>query len=264
MITAGIDVGIENTKVVILKDGKVVGRATALSGGANRGKSAEQALKDALATAKISPSDVDNIVATGQGKGDVGFARDRVVEPVADARAARFLYPRAACVVDVGADQVRVVTLGEQDRISEVVMNQKCAAGLGILLKSMARTLDMTLDDMSRLSGESSAIVNDGCGVFAEMDAFGLLNRNVPREDVARAVVEAVAVRVNSILNDKIKPSKDTTVLIGGVSRNRTVVAALKRRSGMNFIIPEQSEYAGALGAALLALSEVEGIAIGS
>mgnify|MGYP001587202563 CR=1 FL=1 len=253
MITAGIDVGIENTKVVILKDGKVIARAAAPSGGANRGKSAEQALKDALSTANISPSDVDSIVATGQGKGDVKVAVDCVVEPVADAKAARFLYPRAACVVDVGADQVRVVTLGEQDKISEVVMNQKCAAGLGILLKSMARTLGMTLDDISRLSGESKAVVNDGCGVFAEMDALGLLNRDVPREDVARAVVEAVAVRVNSILNDKVKPAKDSTVLIGGMSRNRAVVAALKKRSGINFIIPEQSEYAGALGAALMA-----------
>ena len=253
MITAGIDVGIENTKVVILKDGKVVARVTASSGGANRGKIAEQALKNALAAAKISPSTVGSIVATGQGKGDVSFAHDRVVEPVADAKAARFLYPQAACVVDVGADQVRVVTLDEQDKISEVVMNQKCAAGLGILLKSLARTLGMTLDDISRLSGESSAIVNDACAVFAEMDAFGLLNRSIPREDIARAVVEAVAVRVNSILNDKIKPAKDTTVLIGGVSRNKAIVAALKKRSGINFIIPEQSEYAGALGAALIA-----------
>jgi predicted CoA-substrate-specific enzyme activase len=253
MITAGIDVGIENTKVVILKDGKVVGRAMAPSGGANRGKSAEQALHEALAAAKISPSAVGNIVATGQGKGDCAFARDRVVEPVADAKAARFLYPGAACVVDVGADQVRVVTLGENDSISEVVMNQKCAAGLGILLKSMARTLGMTLDDMSRISGECKAIVNDSCGVFAEMDALDLLNRNVPREEVARALIEAVAVRVNSILNDKIKPAKDSTVLVGGVSRNKAVVAALKKRSAINFLVPGESEYAGALGAAIFA-----------
>ena len=152
-------------------------------------------------------------------------------------------------VVDIGADQVRVVILGKGDSILEVVMNQKCAAGLGIFLKSMARTLGMTLDEMSSISGTGKAIVNDGCSVFAEMDAFGLLNRNVPREDIARAVTEAVAVRVNSILNDKIKPAKDTTVLVGGLSRNKAVVAALKRRSGINFLIPEQAEYAGALWA---------------
>ncbi len=263
MITAGIDVGIENVKAVILKDGKVVGRGTALSGGANRAKSAEQAWKKALAAAKLTPSDIDNIVATGQGKADVSFARDRVVEPVADARAARFLYPEATCVMDAGADQVRVVALGPQDKITEVVMNQKCAAGLGILLKSMARTLGMTLEEMGRVSGNGEVLVNDGCSVFAEMDAIGLLNRNVPRGDIARAVAEAVAVRLNSILHDKFNPDKNATVLVGGLCRNQAVVNALKKRSGVAFLVPEQAEYAGALGAALLALSEVEGIAAG-
>jgi activator of 2-hydroxyglutaryl-CoA dehydratase len=150
---------------------------------------------------------------------------------------------------------VRVVALGPQESILEVVMNQKCAAGLGILLRSMARTLGMTLEEMGRLPDGSAegVAVNDVCAVFAEMDALGLLNRNIPREDIARAVIEVVAVRVNSVLNDKIRPQKDTTVLVGGVSRNTAVTNALKRRSGINFIIPEQAEYAGALGAALLA-----------
>jgi predicted CoA-substrate-specific enzyme activase len=253
MITAGIDVGIESLKAVILKDGKVLARGTGLSGGANRAKVAEQVWSEALAAAGLKTGDVSKAIATGQGKNDVAFASDRVTEPVADARAARFLYPEATSVVDIGADQVRVVALGAGDSILEVVMNQKCAAGLGIFLKSMARTLGMTLDEMSRLSGNGDAVVNDGCVVFAEMDVLGLLNRNVAREDVARAAIEAVAVRVNSILNDKIKPAKDTTVLVGGLSRNKAVVDALKRRSGLDFLIPDQAEYAGALGAALIA-----------
>jgi predicted CoA-substrate-specific enzyme activase len=253
MITAGVDVGIENVKVVVLKDGKVVARGTALSGGANRGEAAEKAYNEAFAAAKIKPADVGKIIATGQGKQDVSFAFYGVVEPVADARAARFLYPPAACVVDIGADQVRVVTLGQQDTISEVAINQKCAAGPGILIRSMARTLGMTLDDMGRLSGDGQAVVHDGCSVFTEMDAFSLLNRNVPREDIARAVIEAIAVRINSVLNDKVKPDKNNTVLVGGLSRNKALVNALKKRSGISFIIPEQAEYAGALGAALIA-----------
>jgi benzoyl-CoA reductase subunit D len=254
MITAGIDVGIESLKVVILKDGKVLARGIGLSGGANRAKIVEQVWSEALAAARLKPADIGKVIATGQGKNDVRFADDHVVEPVADARAARFLYPKATCVVDIGADQARVVTLGK-DGITEVVMNQKCAAGLGIFLKSMARTLGMALDEMSGLSGNPAGgvTVNDGCAVFAEMDALGLLNRNVPRQDVARAVIEAVAVRINSILNDKIKPAKDATVLVGGLSRNKAVVNTLKRRSGINFVVPEDAEYAGALGAALLA-----------
>jgi predicted CoA-substrate-specific enzyme activase len=253
MITAGIDVGLEYVKAVILRDGEVIARGEGLSGGANRARSAEKVWKNMLAKTKLPAGDIDRVIATGQGKLDVRFAQDNIVEPVADARAARFLYPGAKSVVDVGADQVRVVTLGDGDAITEVVMNQKCAAGLGILLESMARTLGITLDEMGKISGASNATVNDGCAVFAEMDALGLLNRNVPPKEVARAVIEAVAVRLNSILNDKVRPPKDATVLVGGVSKNTAVVSALRKRSGISFIIPEHAEYAGALGAALVA-----------
>jgi benzoyl-CoA reductase subunit D len=253
MIAAGIDVGIENIKAVILKDGRVIARGSGQAGGAARGKSAAKVFNEALADAGLKSAQVDKVVATGQGKGDVSFASGRVTEPVADARAARFLFPEATSVVDIGADQVRVVTLDKKDGISEVVMNQKCAAGLGIFLRSMARALGMTLDEMSKLTGETSVVVNDGCGVFAEMDALGLLNRGVPPPDIARAVMAAVAVRISSVLNDKIRPAAETTVLVGGLCLNKALVAALKKRAGISFLIPEHAEYAGALGAALLA-----------
>jgi predicted CoA-substrate-specific enzyme activase len=254
MITAGIDLGIETVKAVILKDGQVISRSTALSGGANRSQSAEQAYNQALEKAGIKAGDVKQVVATGQGKNEVKFASKRVVEPVADARAARFLYPFAAAVVDAGADQVRLVSLDAGDKIREVVMNQKCAAGLGLVLKSLARTLGMTVEDMGRIKGNPpQKEASDVCPVFAELDAIAMIHHNVPQQDIVRAVHEAVAVKINAILNDKIKPGKNNTVFVGGLAKNQGLIQALARRSGIDFLIPEQPEYAGALGAALIA-----------
>jgi activator of 2-hydroxyglutaryl-CoA dehydratase len=42
-------------------------------------------------------------------------------------------------------------------------------------------------------------------------------------------------------------------VWIGGLAKNRAVVDGLKARSGIGFIIPEDAEYGGALGAAVIA-----------
>jgi predicted CoA-substrate-specific enzyme activase len=174
---------------------------------------------------------------------------------VADARAARYLYPAARVVLDAGADQVRVVSLDGKGNILEVVMNQKCAAGLGLFIKAMARTLGLTIEEMSKLPAEAPppALVNDGCCVFGELDAIAMIHNNTPKADIVRAVDEAVATRINSILNDKIKPEKSATVLMGGISRNAGVIGALKRRSGINFLIPENAQFGGALGAALIA-----------
>ena len=250
MITGGIDLGIENVKAVILRDGKVAGRASGASGGARRGESAARVWKEAVERAGVAASDVKRVVATGQGKFDAAFAADRIVEPVADAKAAFFLYPSARAVVNVGADQVRVVTFDSTGKITEVVLNQKCGAGIGIFLRSLSKMLGIAFEEIHAAEG---ATVNDACPVFAGTDAVSLLHDNVPKAAILGAAIDAMAARINGVLNDKIIPEKETTVLIGGVARNRAVIAALKKRSGINFLVPEDPEFACALGAALIA-----------
>jgi predicted CoA-substrate-specific enzyme activase len=255
MITAGVDAGLRNIKVLILKDGRPAAMGTGPSGGGERGALIDAVWNETLEDAGLSASDVERVVATGQGKRDVSFADKTVVEAVAAARAARFLLPGAAAVLDVGADQTRVVTLGAGDGVREITLNQKCMAGLGLLLESMAWRLGMSVADMSELPNvaEGDAIVNDGCPVFAEQGALELLNMGVEKEKVAAAVIDAVVVRLNSILNDKIPPEKDGTVFIGGVADVGAVTSGLKSRSGINFVIPENPAHGGALGAALIA-----------
>jgi len=255
MVTAGIDVGLRNIKIVILKDEQVVARGSGVSGGEGRAPAVKRIWEEALDSAGVVAADVEKVVATGQGKYDVDFADDIVTEPVADARAARFLRSDVTSVVDMGADQIRVVTLGREYEIEEVSFHQKCSAGLGIFIEYMARRLGMTLEELCSLSSDiaGDAVVNDGCPVFAELGALELLNQGVPVREVAFAVLKAVAVRMNSILNDKIKPAADSTLLIGGVAKNIAVVRELEARSGIDFIIPEYAEYCGAFGAALIA-----------
>ncbi len=254
MITAGIDVGIENTRVVILKDSQVLARKQAPSGGAGRAATVEQVWQEALKEAGIQASDVSQVIATGQGKYDVKFASYSIVEPLADARAAAWLYPSARSVVDIGCDQARAMNFESGGKITGTVLNQKCAAGIGMYLTSLARMLGMTLEEMSLISGKppDKLTINERCCCFAEIDTHSLLLNDTPRKDVIQATFEAAASRINSMLNEKITLEKDV-VLVGGVARNNGVVEALKRHSGINFLIPEQPEFTGALGAAIIA-----------
>ena len=99
----------------------------------------------------------------------------------------------------------------------------------------------------------SKITVNDSCAVFAELDAIALLQDEIGLPNIAQAIHEAMAVRINSILNDKIVPDKNSTLLVGGLAKHEGIVKALKKVSGIKFVIPEQPEYACALGAALIA-----------
>ncbi|MDR1204655.1 MAG: acyl-CoA dehydratase activase [Peptococcaceae bacterium] len=251
MITAGIDIGVEHIKVIILKDRQIAGRAKGSSGGADRGGMVEQAYQAALRDAGATRADVVKIAATGKGKHNAAIADVLISEQVAAAKAARFLYPGATCVVSAGADEIMAAVLGEKNRINEYTFNQKCAAGLGLFLESMARRLGMSLEDMSRLGAPKEAAVNEGCVVMAELDALSLLNHGVSREEVGGAVISAAAVRAASVIHDITKPAKDCVVLVGGLARNAAFVRALKAISGIEFLIPGEAEYAGALGAAL-------------
>ncbi|MDR1246718.1 MAG: acyl-CoA dehydratase activase [Clostridiales Family XIII bacterium] len=252
MITAGVDAGLRNIKILILDGGKIAAKGIAPSGGAGRAKAIEKLWEETLSSSGLRKGDVSKVVATGEGKNDVLFADKLVTEPIADARAAKFLLPTAKSVVDAGAAKTRVVTIGKDSNIEEVVLNQKCMGGLGLLLEVIADRLGWDLDEMARAkAGET--VVNDGCPVFAELDALEALNKGASREDVAGAVTEAVAVRLHSILYDKVGVSKDATVFIGGLAKNGAAVNALQKRIGANFTIPDDPEYGTALGAAVIA-----------
>ena len=257
MITAGIDVGCENVKVVILKNGEVAGKAMGESGGAGRAGAVEQAWQSALSGAGLTAGDVEKVVATGKGKHAVSFAGDRITEPLSAYTAARYLCPDATAVMDAGADETLVATI-RKDGIGEFVINEKCAAGLGAFLSYMGRRLELTPEEMGALGrpGPDSRAVNDGCVVFAEMDALGLLNRGATPLEVAAAVTESAAVRASTVVNDITIPNWDKVVLIGGLAKNAAFVHALNANAELDVFVPRDPEYGGALGAALFAASQ--------
>jgi len=252
LITAGIDMGIENVKVVILDDDKILGRGKNLSGGAKRASAAEKALGDALKEAGLTRDKLEKIVATGKGKFDLPFAEITVSEVIATARAAKLLCPEATTAIDAGADETVVVTLGKRRLVDEMAINEKCAAGVGTLLRTMARRLELTMDEMSALplKGPNDPAVNDGCVVFAELDALNLLFEDATPKEIAVALTDAAAIRVCTTVNDITNTKANCMVLFGGLSKNKAFVNALQKYAKLDFIIPEEAEYAGAIGAA--------------
>jgi activator of 2-hydroxyglutaryl-CoA dehydratase len=57
---------VENIKIAILKDGKIIGRAAGESGGAGRTTAVDELWQQALKSAGISASDLEKAGATGK------------------------------------------------------------------------------------------------------------------------------------------------------------------------------------------------------
>lgn len=253
MITAGVDVGSKNIKVVVLKDGRVAARAMA-AGGFEQEVIARGLYEKALKDAGLSPADVAHVSATGAGRNVIDFAHTKVTEVTAAARGANFLYPGVTTVVEVGAEESRGVKTDGKGRVLDSVVNEKCAAGSGSFTESMARALGMSLKEFAEKSLESNLKIsmNAQCTVFAESEVVSLIHSGAAKNDIARAVHDAIASRIASMVR-RVKLEGDV-VLLGGLSYNQGFVKSLKENLGISELkIPQGPEFADALGAAVIA-----------
>ena len=198
------------------------------------------------------------IVATGYGRVTCTLASKDVSEITCHARGAHFRMPGTRTVIDIGGQDSKVITLADNGRAIDFVMNDKCAAGTGRFLEVMAQALGVPLGDFTEISRQSINPVNisNTCTVFAESEVISLLHAKTPKEDISRAVHDAIASRITSMVR-KVGFQKDV-VLIGGMAKNPGFVDAMKRSLESEVLVPDGPEFIGALGAALLAADRVE------
>jgi len=252
MSIAGIDMGAQSVKVVIVEDGKIKGRGIVPTGFEPL-ESAQKALDKAIKEAGITREDVKQIIATGAGRKSVSFADRSITEVTADAKGVTSLHPSVRTIVDIGAEEARGISCDAQGRVLDFAKNDKCAAGAGAFVESMARALEIKVPEMIQLSLKSTqdAPINATCAVFAESEVVSLIHSKIEKADIAHAVHDAIASRVSSMV--RRIPIENDVALIGGVANNVAIVDVMKKHLGTELVIPDKPEFVSALGAALSA-----------
>ena len=254
MITAGIDIGGKDVKVLLLKDGEILAKDKA-AGGFEQGKVTEELLEKVIEKAGITKTDIKSTGVTGSGKKYAPPHEAEITEIGAASKGASFLFPSARTVIDCGAEDARAINC-ENSVAKDFVTNDKCAAGAGAFTESMARALDVTLEDFGKiaLTSKETVPINAQCAVFAESEVVSLINSKVAKEDISRAVNDALAERVTSLV--KRMGVKEDVAVVGGLAKNVGFIDALKRGFKVDILVPEEPEYVGALGAALAAVDK--------
>jgi benzoyl-CoA reductase subunit D len=252
MITTGVDVGAKNVKVVIQEDGKILGRGLVLAG-LDMEAAIKGAMDAALKDAGLSRDKVEKLYATGAGRKEVKEADDSYTEVGADAAGATHIFPQARTVVDVGAEEGRAIRVDDQGKVVDFAVNERCAAGAGAFTEAMARALEIPLEEIGPLSLTSTKAVpmNAQCAVFAESEVVSLIHQKTEKQDIARAVHDAMSSRITSMARRVgVQPQ---VVLIGGVAKNPGFVDALQRDLELELMVPDDPDFVSAFGAALLA-----------
>jgi predicted CoA-substrate-specific enzyme activase len=276
---AGIDSGSGFTKAVVIRQRRedrppvVLGSGIARTG-ARVEESARTALEAAVRNARIEPSDVSYIAATGFGRYGISFRDIQITEITSAARGAYYLNPKASVVLDIGSQSTRAVALKDGGRVRAFKTNDKCAAGSGSFIQRAAKYLQVGIEDVGELAlkSENSQPISSVCAVLAESEIINHVSAGVTVEDIMRGIYDSLADR-SALLLKRVqtrKPVADKpqlgnesesagqTLFIGGVATQRGMVKALEDRLGVEVEVPHDCEFVCALGAALLGLKRLQ------
>lgn len=258
MYTLGIDIGSTTSKCVILKDGAEIAATSIVAAGTGT-KGPEKALREILGKEGITCKSIACTVATGYGRKLFTQADKEISELSCHARGVHYVFPEVRTVIDIGGQDAKVLALNDQGRMSNFLMNDKCAAGTGRFLDVMAAILQLDIKDLENLAAQAREAVkiSSTCTVFAESEVISQLAGGVKTSDLVAGICQSVASRVAAMAK-RIGVRKEVC-MSGGVARNGGVRAAMGRELGVDIRYSPLAQLMGALGAALYAWDETGG-----
>ncbi|MGD8561060.1 MAG: benzoyl-CoA reductase, bzd-type, subunit Q [Desulfarculaceae bacterium] len=260
IIAGGVDVGSVSSQAVVMLDGKLYCYGNTRTG-SNSPDSAVNAMNMALDGTGLAIEDLQYTVGTGYGRVNVPFGNRAITEIACHARGANWMYgPKVRTVLDMGGQDCKAIHCDEKGKVTNFLMNDKCAAGTGRGMEVFADLLNVSINEIGDLSlkvEQEPPPVSSTCVVFAKSEASGLLRDGWPKEKVLAAYCSAMAHRVVGLL-ERIGIEEDFAIT-GGIAKNKGVVSRIEKELSIEALMPEvDTQIAGALGAALFAKALIE------
>lgn len=261
IITAGVDVGSVSSKATVMVDGEIYAYSY-LRTGSDSPDSAHRAFKSAVADSGLTLDKIHYFVGTGYGRVNVPFANKTVTEIACHGRGANFIYgPTTRTVLDMGGQDCKAIHVDEKGKVTQFLMNDKCAAGTGRGMEVIADLLSVPITDVGRMSldiTKDPPPVSSTCTVFAKSEAIGLLRKGWNKNEVLAAYCEGMAHRVVNLLQ-RIGVQKDF-VITGGISQNPGITKRIEKELGVEALESKRwsPQLAGCIGAALFARDLLE------
>jgi len=156
-------------------------------------------------------------------------------------------------ILDMGGQDCKAIHCDEKGKVTNFLMNDKCAAGTGRGMEVISDLMQIPIAELGPRSFDvdvEPAAVSSVCVVFAKSEALGLLKAGYTKNKVIAAYCQAMAERVVSLL-ERIGV-EEGFFITGGIAKNPGVVKRIEKLLGIKAMETKvDSQIAGALGAAL-------------
>jgi benzoyl-CoA reductase subunit A len=255
IISCGIDVGSVSSKAVVMLDGMLYAYSVVRTS-INSSESAKKAFMPIEDITGLKITDCNFIVGTGYGRVNVTFANKTITEIACHGKGAYYAGGSTVrTILDMGGQDCKAIHIDSEGKVTNFLMNDKCAAGTGRGLEVIAELLEVPIEEIGPRSfdiDEEPEPVSNVCVVFARTEAYNLLKKGWSKNKVLAAYCRAIAERVCSLIK-RIGVEPDFFVS-GGISKNIGIVKRVERILGIEAVKSSvDAQIIGALGAAIFA-----------
>jgi predicted CoA-substrate-specific enzyme activase len=248
----GIDSGSTMCKTVLFEGMNIVD-TLAVKTGWNPKLSAEESFGVLLNRHGLNPEAV-LVSATGYGREAVDTADYAFTEITCHAFGGLFLRQDIQGIIDIGGQDSKVIHL-QDGRISDFLMNDKCAAGTGRFFSMACDTLGIPMAEIDNFSDSCSAVsITSMCTVFAESEIIGLLAMRKDREQIMTGVLQSIAAKIRQQAGKMHFAGEQPLLMTGGLSSSDMLVQTISQAIGLKVVSHPYALYAGAIGAAVCAM----------
>ncbi|MEM2214029.1 MAG: methanogenesis marker 15 protein [Candidatus Nezhaarchaeales archaeon] len=256
-LTIGIDSGSTMTKGVVMKNGEIL--AAYWLPTIDVVTSGLRVYEELFKKTGMSKSQVEAIGVTGYGRFILGkeLKANLVQEEITVcSKGAAYLgnaQESYSTIIDIGGADNKAIALYEGVPYSFTV-GGICAGASGRFLEITATRLGvdlMTFGELALKGDHRKIVMNAYCIVFGMHDLVTALARGARREDVAAAACYSVAEQFFEQQFQEVEV-KEPVLQIGGTSLIKGLVKAFEDTLKMKIIVPPYSQFAGAVGAAIL------------
>ncbi len=190
-----------------------------------------------------------SIVSTGYGRNNLRLYDSKIINEIkAHVHGALFQTKlKDFTLLDIGGQDTKIVKV-EKGIITDLILNDKCAASSGRYIENMASVLEISLEELINCY-EKPVDLNTTCAVFGESELIGKIAEGYG--------IKELAAGVNYSLYQRIKPllrgfRNRVLVLTGGVANN----IAIQKYLAVDFeeiVLPKRPQLNGAIGCAYFA-----------
>lgn len=259
MKALGIDIGSLTTKVIVLDD-NAIAASSVLDSDDEAEVSAKEAITQALDQTEVNLDGDYYIVSTGARGKSISLNKQHKSITSCLARGIHHLFPSARMGIDIGAETGVVYKINQRGKLRDWATHDKCAAGTGVFVKQMANLMQISMEEMSRLSfgAKTRPEISGTCAVFAESEVISHVHRDPPTPiaDIAAGIYYSIVIRLMALCK-RVGIEKDV-VVTGGVALNKGLINILEQELGFSVLVPDMAQSVAALGAAIIAQENID------